>query len=106
MGTVGAIVFDSYGHLAAGGSTGGPTGKVDGRVGDTATLSAGLYADARLSVLWFVTGCICMAWLCPSRTLVQEAVRHAGRPVPHFCHLLPQDHGLQVLPRTGDHRCR
>ena len=61
MGTVGAIVLDSHGHLAAGGSTGGPTGKIDGRVGDTAIFGAGLYADARLSVLWYVPG------LCPSR---------------------------------------
>ncbi|KAK3936397.1 nucleophile aminohydrolase [Diplogelasinospora grovesii] len=51
MGTVGAIVLDSYGHLAAGGSTGGPTGKIDGRIGDTAILGAGLYADARLGVV-------------------------------------------------------
>jgi len=58
IGTVGAIVLDSYGHLAAGGSTGGPTRKIDGRVGDTAILGAGLYADERLSVLWYVP---CMA---------------------------------------------
>ncbi|KAF4450973.1 putative L-asparaginase [Fusarium austroafricanum] len=41
MGTVGAIVLDSRGRLAAGGSTGGPTGKLDGRIGDTAILGAG-----------------------------------------------------------------
>ncbi|KAF5019627.1 hypothetical protein F66182_8373 [Fusarium sp. NRRL 66182] len=51
MGTVGAIVLDSQGRLAAGGSTGGPTGKLDGRIGDTAILGAGLYADANLAVL-------------------------------------------------------
>ncbi|KAI9663920.1 MAG: hypothetical protein M1821_007411 [Bathelium mastoideum] len=51
MGTVGAIVLDSQGQLAAGGSTGGPTGKMHGRIGDTAILGAGLYADARLSIL-------------------------------------------------------
>jgi len=58
IGAVGAIVLDSYGHLAAGGSTGRPTRKIDGRVGDTAILGAGLYADERLSVLWYVP---CMA---------------------------------------------
>ncbi|PCG93817.1 Aminoacyl-tRNA synthetase, class II (D/K/N) [Penicillium occitanis (nom. inval.)] len=46
-GTVGAVVLDSYGQLAAGGSTGGGTGKMDGRLGDTAILGAGLYADDR-----------------------------------------------------------
>jgi beta-aspartyl-peptidase (threonine type) len=54
-GTVGAIVLDSRGCLSAGGSTGGPTGKRSGRVGDTAILGAGLYADARVSVLWYVS---------------------------------------------------
>lgn len=51
-GTVGAVILDSHGFLAAGGSTGGPTGKHPGRIGDTAVLGAGLYADAQLSVLW------------------------------------------------------
>jgi L-asparaginase / beta-aspartyl-peptidase len=51
-GTVGAVVLDSYGQLAAGGSTGGGTGKMDGRLGDTAILGAGLYADDRVSVVW------------------------------------------------------
>jgi beta-aspartyl-peptidase (threonine type) len=52
MGTVGAVVLDSHGRLAAGGSTGGPTGKSSGRIGDTAVLGAGLYADKELSVVW------------------------------------------------------
>lgn len=55
LGTVGAIVLDSRGHLAAGGSTAGPTGKLDGRISDTAILGAGLYADAHLGVLWQVS---------------------------------------------------
>ncbi|KUL89395.1 hypothetical protein ZTR_04440 [Talaromyces verruculosus] len=50
-GTVGAVVLDSYGQLAAGGSTGGGTGKMDRRLGDTAILGAGLYADDRVSVV-------------------------------------------------------
>ncbi|EEA25265.1 L-asparaginase, putative [Talaromyces marneffei ATCC 18224] len=50
-GTVGAVVLDSHGQLAAGGSTGGGTGKKDGRLGDTALLGAGLYADDRISVV-------------------------------------------------------
>lgn len=52
MGTVGAVVLDSRGHLAAGGSTGGITGKLRGRIGDTAVLGAGLYADPRVAVVW------------------------------------------------------
>ena len=52
FGTVGAIVLDSHGHLAAGGSTGGTTGKLSGRVGDTAVLGAGLYANDRVAIVW------------------------------------------------------
>jgi beta-aspartyl-peptidase (threonine type) len=46
-GTVGAVVLDRYGDLAAGTSTGGRTDKRWGRVGDTPVLGAGTYADNR-----------------------------------------------------------
>ncbi|KAL8995646.1 MAG: hypothetical protein Q9169_004655 [Polycauliona sp. 2 TL-2023] len=49
-GTVGAVALDIYGHIAAGGSTGGVSGKDKGRVGDTAVLGAGLFADSKLGV--------------------------------------------------------
>ena len=52
FGTVGALVLDSHGNLAAGGSTGGTTGKLSGRVGDTAVLGAGLYANDRVALVW------------------------------------------------------
>ena len=52
LGTVGALVLDSYGHLAAGGSTGGTSGKLSGRVGDTAVLGAGLFANDRVALVW------------------------------------------------------
>jgi len=44
-GTVGAVALDLEGHLAAATSTGGRTGKPAGRVGDSAIVGAGLYAD-------------------------------------------------------------
>ncbi|HEY0648021.1 isoaspartyl peptidase/L-asparaginase [Phenylobacterium sp.] len=44
-GTVGAVARDVAGRLAAAGSTGGLTGKLWGRVGDTALIGAGVYAD-------------------------------------------------------------
>jgi L-asparaginase / beta-aspartyl-peptidase len=43
-GTVGAVAIDSNGHLAAGTSTGGMTGKRWGRVGDSPVIGAGTYA--------------------------------------------------------------
>ena len=47
FGTVGAVALDSHGHLAAGTSTGGMTGKRWGRVGDVPVIGAGTYASNR-----------------------------------------------------------
>lgn len=44
-GTVGCVVLDKYGNLAAGTSTGGSTNKAPGRVGDTPIIGAGTYAN-------------------------------------------------------------
>jgi len=43
--TVGALALDSDGNLAAACSTGGVSLKLPGRIGDSAILGAGLYAD-------------------------------------------------------------
>jgi beta-aspartyl-peptidase (threonine type) len=47
-GTVGAVAMDRQGLVAAGTSTGGYTGKRPGRVGDSALIGCGTYADNRL----------------------------------------------------------
>ena len=44
-GTVGAVALDRAGNLAAATSTGGTTGKLAGRVGDSPIVGAGVYAD-------------------------------------------------------------
>ncbi|KAL9883983.1 putative isoaspartyl peptidase/L-asparaginase CG7860 isoform 1-T1 [Glossina fuscipes fuscipes] len=44
-GTVGAVAIDCNGNIAAATSTGGITGKVSGRIGDTPLLGCGTYAD-------------------------------------------------------------
>ena len=44
-GTVGAVARDRHGDLAAATSTGGMTGKLPGRVGDSPVIGAGTYAD-------------------------------------------------------------
>jgi beta-aspartyl-peptidase (threonine type) len=44
-GTVGAVVRDAQGNLAAATSTGGTTNKLPGRVGDTPIVGAGTYAN-------------------------------------------------------------
>ena len=46
-GTVGAVAIDSRGDIAAATSTGGVSGKLPGRIGDSGIVGAGLFADAR-----------------------------------------------------------
>jgi len=45
LGTVGAVALDQHGNLAAGTSTGGMTNKKFGRIGDSAIIGAGTYAN-------------------------------------------------------------
>lgn len=62
-GTVGCVVRDQGGRLAAATSTGGMTGKRWGRVGDTPLIGAGNYADAFAAISCTGTG--------------EEFIRHA-----------------------------
>nr|XP_040047533.1 uncharacterized protein LOC120828190 [Gasterosteus aculeatus aculeatus] len=48
--TVGAVALDRWSGLAAASSTGGLVGKLKGRVGDTAVVGAGIYADDNLAI--------------------------------------------------------
>jgi L-asparaginase / beta-aspartyl-peptidase len=47
-GTVGAVALDRHGTIAAATSTGGTPGKLPGRVGDSALIGSGTYADSSL----------------------------------------------------------
>ena len=49
-GTVGAVALDANGQLSAATSTGGYTGKLPGRVGDSPIIGAGNYADDACAV--------------------------------------------------------
>jgi beta-aspartyl-peptidase (threonine type) len=50
IGTVGAVVLDADGALAAATSTGGRRGQRPGRVGDSPIIGAGTFADERVAV--------------------------------------------------------
>ena len=49
-GTIGAVALDANGRLAAATSTGGLSGKMPGRVGDTPIIGAGCWADERAAI--------------------------------------------------------
>jgi len=48
--TVGAVACDMHGRVAAATSTGGMTGKLPGRIGDTPIIGAGTWADTNIAV--------------------------------------------------------
>ncbi len=56
VGTVGAVALDGAGGLAAATSTGGLTNKRPGRIGDSALIGAGTYADETCAVSTTGTG--------------------------------------------------
>lgn len=51
-GTAGCVVLDTCGNLAAGNTTGGMTFKLGGRIGDTAVMGAGIWADKKVAIAW------------------------------------------------------
>ena len=55
-GTVGAVVLDANGNVAAATSTGGVRGQLPGRVGDTPQIGSGTYADDKVAVSCTGTG--------------------------------------------------
>ena len=55
-GTVGAVVLDMHGNLAAATSTGGVFGKPAGRVGDTPIIGIGTWADGDIAISCTGTG--------------------------------------------------
>jgi isoaspartyl peptidase/L-asparaginase-like protein (Ntn-hydrolase superfamily) len=50
VGTVGCVALDETGALAAATSTGGTSGKLSGRVGDSPIVGAGVWADERVAI--------------------------------------------------------
>lgn len=105
-GTVGCVVRDREGRLAAATSTGGMTAKKWGRVGDTPIVGAGCYADAFAAVSCTGTG--------------EEFIRHGvaravtarmqygGQSLARAAHgvvhgvLRPNDGGLIAVDRFGN----
>jgi L-asparaginase / beta-aspartyl-peptidase len=78
FGTVGAAALDAGGGLAAATSTGGVTGKLAGRVGDSAIIGAGTFADAAGAASATGQGEAIM-----KATLCREVVAALARGAPH-----------------------
>jgi beta-aspartyl-peptidase (threonine type) len=79
-GTVGAVARDCDGNLAAATSTGGMTGKIPGRVGDSPIIGAGIYAHNSACAV-SATGHGEMFMRYGVAFEIAAWVRHAGLPL-------------------------
>jgi isoaspartyl peptidase/L-asparaginase-like protein (Ntn-hydrolase superfamily) len=102
--TVGAVVLDVDGHLAAATSTGGIAGKAPGRVGDSPLVGGGLYANDRVCAVSATgTGERIMEAVVAHE--VAARIRLAGLPiqraVEEACAMVQGDIGLIAVDGRG-----
>jgi isoaspartyl peptidase/L-asparaginase-like protein (Ntn-hydrolase superfamily) len=105
-GTVGCVVLDAQGGLAAATSTGGVLGKMPGRVGDAPLIGSGTWADDRAAVSatgrgeYFIRAAAAaqVAW----RVRSGEPLHTATRAVLGEIRKLGGDGGLIAVDRKGN----
>ena len=108
FGTVGAVARDQAGHLAAGTSTGGMTGKRWGRIGDSPVIGAGTWADDRACAVsatgwgeYFIRVGVAHA-ICDRMLLAGEGVQQAADTVMADVAELGGDGGVIVVSKDGE----
>lgn len=108
-GTVGAVARDASGNLAAGTSTGGITGKLYGRVGDSPIIGAGTYADNRACAVsatgageYYIREGVAHE-ICARMRLLGEGPQEAADTVQAETLELGGDGGVIVLGADGRH---
>lgn len=105
-GTVGCVVLDSHGNLAAGTSTGGTAKKLPGRIGDSPIVGAGTYADNQTCAVSgtgigeeYIRNAVAYD--------VSAQMKYLGKPLSDAVtdvigqRLQPGDGGLIAVSRTG-----
>jgi isoaspartyl peptidase/L-asparaginase-like protein (Ntn-hydrolase superfamily) len=105
QGTVGAAALDLAGNLAAATSTGGVSGKMPGRIGDSAIIGAGLYAAETGAASATGAGeAIMKAGLCREAIglLARKGVQGAAvRAIHHFHAATGNEAGLVIVDSSG-----
>jgi L-asparaginase / beta-aspartyl-peptidase len=96
QGTVGAVALDMHGDLAAATSTGGPSNKLPGRVGDSPIIGAGTYAENGVCA---VSGTGQGEYFIRSVAAhhIASAVHYRGLTLEHAAHELIRE----ILPGLG-----
>jgi beta-aspartyl-peptidase (threonine type) len=105
FGTVGCVVRDKKGNLAAATSTGGLTGKKFGRIGDSPIVGAGCYANGTVAVSCTGTGeqfirHVIARSLAARMELAHETVKQAADYMI-FTELTKDDGGLIAVDAAG-----
>jgi beta-aspartyl-peptidase (threonine type) len=103
IGTVGAVVLDDSGALAAATSTGGRRGQRPGRVGDSPIVGAGVFADGTVAVSATGNG-EAMVQTCGAHE-VSALMRHAGLGLADACERVVggiEEIGLIAVSAEGD----
>ncbi|MBV9076867.1 MAG: isoaspartyl peptidase/L-asparaginase [Methylobacteriaceae bacterium] len=105
-GTVGCVVRDAAGRLAAATSTGGVFGKLPGRVGDSPIAGAGAWADERVAVSSTGTGeffvrTAAAAQVAHRMRFAGQDLASAGGDVIDEIGRLGGDGGLIAIDRDG-----
>ncbi|WP_240504541.1 isoaspartyl peptidase/L-asparaginase family protein [Tsuneonella mangrovi] len=108
FGTVGAVAMDQSGHLAAGTSTGGMTGKRWGRIGDSPVIGAGTWADDRACAVsatgwgeYFIRVGVAHE-ICDRMLLAGEDVQTAADKVIAEVGEMGGDGGVIVMSKDGE----
>lgn len=103
-GTVGAVVLDDERRLAAATSTGGTSGQLEGRVGDSPLIGAGTWADRRVAVSTTGDG-EAMIRVAAAHS-VAALVEHGGAPLAEACERvagsIDGEAGLIAVDRDGN----
>ena len=108
--TVGAVARDADGHLAVAVSTGGRTGKLPGRIGDSPIPGAGLYVDDRFGGVCGTGLGEAFIRLGLARVMVIElqhgmdAAAVASGAIDYLGKALDAPGGVILIPREGDPR--
>jgi beta-aspartyl-peptidase (threonine type) len=107
-GTVGAVALDSHGHLAAGTSTGGITGKRWSRIGDSPLIGAGTYADDRSGAVsatgsgeYFIRAAAAHE-ICARMRMLGQSAREAAKAVVADIGILGGNGGVIVVTARGE----
>lgn len=104
--TVGAVVLDGAGRIAAGSSTGGVFGQMPGRVGDSPIFGAGVFASAEVAVVGTGVGELFLETLACFRAgaLMEDGLDPQSaceRVIGYLGRVKPLGAGLLAIDREG-----